>query len=288
MRRTLTGGLVALALLGGVAPVVAGAHPSDALDTDHDGFRDVDDNCPDAFNRGQDNTDGDGGVGPLAGNGLNEGGDACDIDDDGDGVDDAVDTCQLVADREQRDTDADGLGDLCDEDDDGDGVPDQDDNCIKQGNAGQDDADGDFIGDLCDPDGAPRPLRPTAVPLGRRDPSDKRAPVVRLSVPARIAADEIAGGVPVALTCDEACGVDGELRATGTVARRLGSKRAVLAVDRAAVAGAGTTYVFLRPSKVVRTRLAQQRRAVALQLTFEVVDASGNLRTLRRTLRVHA
>jgi len=291
VRRTLAFGLVAVALLGGaaVAPVgPAGAHPSDALDSDHDGFRDVDDNCPDAFDRSQTNTDGDGGVGPLSGNGPNEGGDVCDIDDDGDGIDDAVDTCQLVPDPDQRDTDADGLGDLCDEDDDGDGVQDRDDNCIKQGNAEQDDADGDFIGDLCDPDGAPKPLKATAVPLGKRDPEDERAPVVRIGVPARMAAAEIAGGVPVAVTCDEACGVDGTLRASGPVARRLGSKRAVLATDRAAVAGAGTTYVFLRPARIVRSRLARQRRAVALRLTLEVVDASGNARTVTRTLRVHA
>ncbi len=114
-------------------------------DTDGDGVRDVNDNCPGTFNPDQADIDGDGK------------GDACDVvndDPDKDGVLTAVDNCPNVFNPTQTDTDADGIGDVCDvvppSDVDGDGVPDTNDNCLNTPNPDQKDVDGDGIGDVCD------------------------------------------------------------------------------------------------------------------------------------------
>ena len=74
--------------------------PSD--DFDGDGVVDVNDNCPNAFNTSQDDSDHDGV------------GDACDIDQDNDGVCDAMDNCPAASNADQADSDVDGLGDVCD------------------------------------------------------------------------------------------------------------------------------------------------------------------------------
>ena len=78
--------------------------PPAIIDRDGDGVIDVDDNCPDTPNPGQE-------------------------DADGDGVGDVCDNCPDVANADQADTDMDGIGDVCDacpldadNDLDGDGV----------------------------------------------------------------------------------------------------------------------------------------------------------------------
>jgi hypothetical protein len=113
-------------------------------DGDGDGVPDGQDNCPNAANADQADTDGDGE------------GDACDTDDDGDGVPDDQDNCPNASNSDQTDTDNDGIGDVCDAgvvDSDGDGVPDSEDNCPHMANADQTDTDGDGIGDACDSGG---------------------------------------------------------------------------------------------------------------------------------------
>ena len=93
-----------------------------AGDSDGDWVPDAADNCPQAPNKDQKDTDGDGQ------------GDECDNDDDGDEVDDLnpdgtpLDNCPLVANADQTDSDGDGVGDAC-KDQDGDGVFDPQDQC---------------------------------------------------------------------------------------------------------------------------------------------------------------
>src|SRR5436309_1880757 len=74
-------------------------------------------------------------------------------DTDGDGVGDACDNCPSVYNPDQADRNGDGIGDACDgcPDRDGDGVGDACDNCPMQPNPGQEDRDGDGIADACGP-----------------------------------------------------------------------------------------------------------------------------------------
>ncbi len=73
------------------------------IDRDEDGLLDGNDNCPNADNPGQADSDNDGK------------GDACDpfVDSDGDGIDDEVDNCPLIPNPAQTDTNNNGRGDAC-------------------------------------------------------------------------------------------------------------------------------------------------------------------------------
>jgi hypothetical protein len=121
--------------------------PSGNADSDSDGIKDVDDNCPFSANADQKDTDGDGI------------GDVCDNDDrDNDGIKDNVDNCPDASNPNQEDYDQDGIGDACDNDKDNDGVPDNEDNCVNIANPDQSDRDGDGMGDVCDPKPDEKPL----------------------------------------------------------------------------------------------------------------------------------
>lgn len=72
-------------------------------DPDRDNIATSIDNCPDVYNPGQEDSDGD------------NVGDACDTDADNDGVDDSVDNCPNLANPEQIDVDLDDIGDACDD-----------------------------------------------------------------------------------------------------------------------------------------------------------------------------
>ncbi len=125
---------------GPLGPAAAAAHPEPG-DRDGDEVRDEVDNCPDAPNGAQTDTDGDG---------L---GDTCDPDDDQDGVPDAADNCRSTPNPDQANADGVGFGDACPPvDSDGDGVIDPDDRCDYVADPAQRDLDGDDAGDLCDRD----------------------------------------------------------------------------------------------------------------------------------------
>ena len=138
-------------------------------DTDEDGIKDEDDNCPYFANEDQTDSDDDG-LGDVCdpcltdpynmdsnSNGI------CDVDEfadtDGDGIADDVDNCINEVNEGQEDVDGDGVGDVCDEcplanpdDSDDDGVCQDIDNCSFDFNPDQYDSEGDGIGDICDID----------------------------------------------------------------------------------------------------------------------------------------
>ena len=147
---------------------IAGQNNFDNLDGDDVPF--ASDNCPQAYNPTQGDTDTGG----------------------ADGVGNACDNCPTIPNANQADSDGDGVGDVCDFDDidfdgivnsldncpdvynvlqtpaggsstkgtacnqnadrDGDGLNDRVDNCVRTANALQTDIDGDGIGDVCDGD----------------------------------------------------------------------------------------------------------------------------------------
>jgi len=131
-------------------------------DSDGDGIRDPQDNCPTTANPDQADTDGDG-VGDVCDNAPNipnpdqrdtdaDGiGDVADTDDDNDGCLDTSDAFPLDP-SECSDNDGDGIGDNADPDDDNDSILDSIDNCPTTPNTDQKDTDADGAGDVCDND----------------------------------------------------------------------------------------------------------------------------------------
>ncbi len=108
--------------------------PQETADSDGDSWGDNSDNCPQAPNPDQINTDGD-----------DDGGDACDEDDDNDGHLDGSDNCPLQSNPDQAN--------VCAEDSDGDGVLNDQDNCPMHTNPDQNNTDGAADGgDACDED----------------------------------------------------------------------------------------------------------------------------------------
>ncbi len=106
-------------------------------DNDSDGWLNAYDNCPNAANADQADSDGNGT------------GDVCQ-DSDGDGIIDPSDNCPMIANSDQANNDSDAQGDVCDTDDDNDTVPDASDNCPVTPNLDQANHYGGTAGDVCE------------------------------------------------------------------------------------------------------------------------------------------
>ncbi len=123
-------------------------------DQDEDGICDVEDNCPEVFNQGQADNDGDG-IGNKCDVCPDEAGTVemdgcpevtCCPDTDEDGICDEIDPCPNDYGTLQNM----GCPDGCTNDQDEDGICDADDNCIAIANEDQSDMDNDGMGDVCD------------------------------------------------------------------------------------------------------------------------------------------
>lgn len=234
-------------------------------DVDGDGVGDASDNCPQAANAAQENTDG-----------AADGGDACDTDDDGDGVADASDNCALSPNPDQANLDgaADG-GDACDGDDDNDGTIDAADNCPRVANTGQSNQDGDPQGDACDSDddndGIPDEQDVAPAPSPSPSPSPGPVAVARFTVERlryRRPAIRAALRLPAA----------GRVRVTVS-----GLKVRALAFE---VAEAGPRSAVLRLNRRALARVRAKRRlAVTVRIAFTPVGGVAQTERRRLVLR---
>ena len=300
--------LVLLAGLLAMAASVAAAHP-EPNDVDGDGVLNERDNCVNTRNADQKDTDGDGpgdrcdedadGDGDLNNLPYLDGGQdncpltpnpgqepapenprfgaACYVDGDGDTIPDPLDNCPGLTNLDQADYDFDRTGDACDPDDDEDGEFDAVDNCPLVYNWEQADADGDGRGTACDDSETSGGGGPIGTP-------DRQAPTVRVVLARTQRLSALGARLPVQVRCSEGCAVVGRLTVGRTAARRLGLSGRTTTVARgsAALAGRGTTYVFMRFKRGVVRRL-MRGRAVPASLTLTAADQAGNtLKTTRR------
>jgi thrombospondin type 3 repeat protein len=308
-------GIVLFLVLGLAVTATAAAHP-EPNDVDGDGVLNERDNCMQTRNADQLDRDGDGagdrcdtdadgdGVAnsvpyldrgddncPLVPNPGQEPasqnprfGAACYVDTDNDAVPDPLDNCPAVPNPGQLDYDYDRTGDACDPDDDEDGEFDVVDNCPLTYNYDQADADGDGIGDACDSNATD-----TGGPSGGGGTAerDSRAPGVRMAVATVQRMAELGRSLAVKVRCSEGCAVSARLTVDSRTARRLriGRRATVVARGTAALAGRGTTYVFMRFKRGVTRRLGSVR-SVRAALTLTAEDGAGNRRSATRSLRL--
>ena len=108
-----------------------------ANDSDQDGIKNPNDNCPYIYNSDQRDID------------ANMKWDLC-SDDDNDNIVWYLDNCIYISNPDQRDINNNNIGDACEFDKDKDSIFDSIDNCINKANPDQLDTDGDKIGDICD------------------------------------------------------------------------------------------------------------------------------------------
>ena len=268
--------LAALALAAGAL-----AHPLDPTDTDHDGLKNPNDNCPENYNPKQQDTDKDAvpiattpqqdvpQVGQTGGPVYNwteakgyptdrptgVGGDACDEDDDDDGITDKPrrDNCARIANKDQADNDSDGQGDPCDPDDDNDDLFDVEDPCPLQPVCG----------------GGPASAATV--------PDDGKAPTVTVTAGKRYRLEQLGMGVPVYVKVSKGAAVTGELKSGS---RALGRGTAKLGRG-------GATYVFVRLSGT-GTKRVRKARAVKAKLMVTATDAAGRRTTVVRTLTLRS
>jgi hypothetical protein len=176
-----------------------------------------------------------------------------------------------------------GAGGPCGDSDE-DGLLDDADNCMFVKNSDQADSDGDGAGDACDSGEATgaQPGVGGSIPASGARPVDWQAPVVRLGTARTQRSSDLRGGMPVRVTCSEACGLEAKVTVTRSTARRLGLRTLVLARADGGVAAAAQTYLIFRPARGAASRLP--RRSVRAQLTLTAVDSAHNQRVVRRAL----
>ena len=155
------------------------------------------------------------------------------------------DNCPTVWNFGQGDIDSDTQGDACDADIDGDRLANAADNCADVYNPDQRDDDRDGRGLLCDGDDRPAGSGPAPTP-----PPDRSKPTLRLAGLRGYERADLAIGLPVGLRASEACSITG----------RLSAGKRTLARGRAALAGAGRTFVFLRANAKTMRWLARRPR----------------------------
>jgi Thrombospondin type 3 repeat len=242
-----------------------------------------DDNCPTVPNPGQEEAPQD----PRFGV-------ACYVDSDRDRHPDPLDNCPTVVNAAQDDYDYDRTGDICDPDDDEDGEFDTVDNCQFTYNYDQADADRDGRGDVCDdtptgggPGGGDGGGGSGGGGSGGGGTTDRKAPTVRLGIGRTAQLAELGAGLAVRVRCNEGCALQGRLTVNRATARRLriGRRKTTVAQGTAALAGKGTTYVFMRFKRGMTRRLTRGP-AVRAQLSLTAADDAGNRRTAARALRL--
>lgn len=224
-------------------------------------------------------------------------------DQDRDGVQNPSDNCINTPNPDQADFDADGLGDACEADIDGDGLSNTTEEEIGS-NPRNPDTDADGTGDKSDacptragtgPDGCPVLAAAAGAPI------DNAGPKAGLSVADdSVSLAQLSRGIPVTLTCDEAC--QANVRAlgrmpTGAAFFSRGGFNRVLG-RRILPYEAGTRTVTVRPcerrpggaqsrSCLARVRKAGSRRRSFLVKIFVITnDRSGNRTETSKHVRV--
>jgi subtilisin len=124
-------------------------------------------------------------------------------------------------------------------------------------------------------------------PTPQPPPPDTAAPVATVGVAKRQRIGTVSRkGMRVSVLCSEPCRVEARVIVSTGVARSIGlSKGAVIAGRKGLGLGTGRRVATVRLTTAVRRRLARAR-SVLVQVRLLVTDASGNSRTIKRSVRL--